>query len=111
MKNLRLLRKEKGMSLKELASYFGTSPQVFSRYEREEHQPDFETIIKIADFFDVSIDYLLGRNFIDKSKKGIIGSPSAEDKTILDMFHKLNENEKTLILSWLQSIVREKVKV
>lgn len=32
-----------------------------SRYETEERQADYETLIKIADYFNVSIDYLLGR--------------------------------------------------
>ena len=60
MKNLKALRKSANMTLQQLADELGTSTQVLSRYEREEHQADYNTLAKIARFFNVSIDYLLG---------------------------------------------------
>ena len=48
------------MTLQQLADELGTSTQVLSRYERGEHQADYNTLAKIARFFNVSIDYLLG---------------------------------------------------
>lgn len=48
------------MTLQQLADQLGTSTQVLSRYERGEHQADYNTLAKIARFFNVSIDYLLG---------------------------------------------------
>ncbi len=50
------------MTLQQLADELGTSTQVLSRYERGEHQADYNTLAKIAQFFNVSIDYLLGFN-------------------------------------------------
>lgn len=58
---LKLLRKEKNLSQQELADRLGISKSSINMYERGERQPNFETLELIADFFNVDIDYLLGR--------------------------------------------------
>lgn len=58
---LKELRKEKGISQLKLAMDLSMNQNTISRYENEERQADYETLIKIADYFNVSIDYLLGR--------------------------------------------------
>ncbi|KQU24037.1 hypothetical protein ASG65_19065 [Bacillus sp. Leaf13] len=58
---IRQLRKEKGMTLRELSDELGIPFTTLGNYEREDRQPNFETFEIIADFFDVSIDYLAGR--------------------------------------------------
>lgn len=58
---LRALRLEKKLTLRELAKELDISFSALGKYERNEHQPDFDTLEKLADYFDVSIDYLLGR--------------------------------------------------
>lgn len=59
--NLRQLRKERGLSLEQLANYIGVSKSSINMYERGEREPSFETTEAIADFFNVNLDYLLGR--------------------------------------------------
>ena len=56
---LKELRKEKGISQLKLAMDLSMNQNTISRYETEERQADYETLIKIADYFNVSIDYLL----------------------------------------------------
>lgn len=46
---------------KELATYLEVTVATISNYEKGIHSPDYETLIKLADFFDVSTDYLLQR--------------------------------------------------
>ena len=58
---LKLLRTEKKMSQQELADALGISKSSINMYERGERQPNFEVLETIADFFNVDIDYLLGR--------------------------------------------------
>lgn len=60
-KILKLLRNEKNMSQQELAEALGISKSSINMYERGERQPNFEVLETIADFFNVDIDYLLGR--------------------------------------------------
>ena len=61
-KVLKSLRKDRGISQIELSKALGLSFSTISMYEREERSPDFETLEAIADYFNVSMDYLLGFN-------------------------------------------------
>lgn len=61
-KKLQSLRKSKKMTQDELANRLSINRGTYANYERGHRQPDFETLIKIADYFDVTTDYLLGRN-------------------------------------------------
>lgn len=58
---LRELRKEKGISQLKLAMDLSMNQNTISRYETGEREADYKTLIKIADYFNVSIDYLLER--------------------------------------------------
>lgn len=58
---LKELRKSKGISQLKLALALNTNQNTISRYETGEREPDINTLIQIADYFNVSIDYLLER--------------------------------------------------
>ena len=58
---LATLRKEKGVLQKDVAAYLNVTVATISNYEKGVHSPDYETLVKLADFFDVSTDYLLQR--------------------------------------------------
>lgn len=58
---LKLLREEHNLSVSELARQLDTSKSMISRYESAMNLPIIEVLIKIADYFKVSTDYLLGR--------------------------------------------------
>lgn len=61
MERLRNLRKSKNLTTKELGEIIGCSNPTITNYELGHRSPDVETLCKLADFFEVSIDYLLGR--------------------------------------------------
>lgn len=58
---LKMLRKERHISQLKLAMDLGLSQNSVSRYETGEREADYKTLIAIADYFDVSLDYLLER--------------------------------------------------
>ena len=58
---LKKLRKAKGLSQTQLANELGMIKQTYSNYENEKREPNIATLIKLADYFDVSVDYLIGR--------------------------------------------------
>ena len=61
---LRELREQKGVTQKEVANAVGCTPTVYSRYEREEREPDIDTLCRLANYFEVSLDYLVEREKI-----------------------------------------------
>lgn len=58
---LKELRKKRKISQLKLAFDLNMNQNTVSRYENMEREADYETLIQIADYFDVSLDYLLGR--------------------------------------------------
>ena len=58
---LKELREEMGIPQRAVAEKVGCSPLVYSRYEREEREPDINMLCRLADYFNVSIDYLVER--------------------------------------------------
>lgn len=62
METLRILRKDKGLSMKELGNILGVAESTISLYENNKREPDQAMLLKIAEYFNVSVDYLLGRN-------------------------------------------------
>ncbi|QGU00302.1 hypothetical protein SYNTR_1708 [Candidatus Syntrophocurvum alkaliphilum] len=67
-KRLKILREAHYLSQAELAKALSVSRSTISSYENDARHPDYDTLIKIAEFFDVSIDYLL-RNDLAVIKK------------------------------------------
>ena len=57
---LKELRKERKISQLRLATELNMNQNTISRYENMERQADYETLIRFADYFHVSLDYLLG---------------------------------------------------
>ena len=76
------LRKAKGISQKEVAVCLRVAVSTMSNYENGVHEPDFETLCKLADYYDVSTDYLLGRS-------SCIGSGEREEQQL--PYSKLRE--------------------
>ena len=58
---LKKLREDKGITQLNLAMDLNMNQNNISRYEKGTREADYETLIKLADYFDVSIDYLLER--------------------------------------------------
>jgi len=59
---LRWLREEKDLTQQQIAEAIGSTQQKISNYENETVEPDCETLMKLADFFETTVDYILGRS-------------------------------------------------
>lgn len=82
-KTIRQLRNEKGITQSDLSNIVGLTPKMISFYELGQRFPPHDIIIKLADYFDVSTDYLLGISDIRNPEK------------ILIPYQKLYESEQT----------------
>ena len=60
-KRLKELREEKKISTRKMASYLGISQSAYMFYENHNGEPTMENLVKLADFFSVTLDFLLGR--------------------------------------------------
>ena len=65
---LKELRKRRNISQLKLALDLNMNQNTISRYENLEREADYESLIRFADYFDVSLDYLLGRSDVEKIK-------------------------------------------
>jgi len=61
MKNFKFLREEKGVSQQKVADAIGSNQQSVHKYENGVYEPDIQTLMLIAEYFDTSIDFLVGR--------------------------------------------------
>ena len=67
--HLKVLRKSKNITQKQLAEYIGASERGIQNYEIGTRKPTYEILIALADYFDCSIDYLTGRTDNPKMNK------------------------------------------
>lgn len=82
MKNrLRELREEKGLSQNELGKMLNVNQRAISHYENGKRDMGTDTLNKLANFFDVSVDYLLGRT--NERKKLNISEKPADKWTLI----------------------------
>jgi transcriptional regulator with XRE-family HTH domain len=83
----RNLRNSMNLRQKDLAEFLGTSKQVVSNYENEQREPSFDVLIRIAQFFSVSTDYLLGVSPLENQLLGLVNNrleaPVTEDEVIV----------------------------
>ncbi len=66
---LQMLREKRRISRKVLSELCGLSSDAIRRYERGEAEPRIDSLILIADFFEVTTDYLLGKTDEEKDKR------------------------------------------
>lgn len=95
--NIRKLRKSRDLTMKQFGEMMGVSESAISLYENNKAQPDINMMYKMADYFDVSIDFLLGRK-TDESKE-----KKTDDKLVADIL-SLTEEEKTLVEGYVSGI-------
>ena len=103
--NLRTLLSEKSLTQKVIAENFNTTQQTVSRWLNGQNEPDITTLIKLADFFEVSVDYLLGR----ENDYAIIKSSSAPTLTktqteLLSVFNLLSEEDQHQVIGFAKAL-------
>lgn len=83
------LRQDRGLTQKELGKILSVSTGTISNYENGVHHPDLEKLVQLADFFQVSTDYLLGRK--DYAVPTQAPNPHLpQDAVLVQMVHSLS---------------------
>lgn len=85
MNKIRELRKKRGITQINFCQKFNIAQSTLSGWENEKWQPDSDTLVKLADYFGVSVDYLLGHDsFSDEERKAGFMETKSEKITALE---------------------------
>ncbi len=96
VKNLRKLRMHKGISQQHLADVIGTSQQSINKYENHNVEPDISTLILLADYFQVSVDYLIGHVMSDGEQQPDL-ELDKDESSLVRNYRQLSKEEKKSI--------------
>lgn len=91
-------RKRKSISQEDLAKHLGTKGPAIGRYERDEMKPSIEVAAKMADYLDVSLDYLVGKTDKQLDQKTM--------KRILEV-QNLKQDTQDKIFDYIDLVIRD----
>jgi len=91
---LKELRKNKNLTQEELGNIIHVNKMTYNGYENENRQPSIETLCKLADFYNVTLDYLVGREFNND-----IGYLTNDQKNLVYVLKQLNDKNLSEVLS------------
>lgn len=104
VKNLRKLREIKGISQQKLADILGITQQSIYKYEKMKIEPDISTLVIMADYFNTTVDYLIGHIPADSSGELEL---TKEEWALLRSFRQLSESEKESIRMVIKNYLKE----
>lgn len=109
LKNLRALRLEKKMSQKQLADAVAVSQQSINKYENHSVEPDIKTLILLAEYFNVSVDYLIGHSDIRRKYEEIRPFDLNESESaFMECFRQLTPKQQASIKSVMDNYIELK---
>lgn len=99
---LQQLRKSRGLTQDDLAEILGISLSSYQKYERDAISPSYETLRKIADFYHVTTDYLLGREPAT-DPFDMLQLPE-DQKSVMERFASFPDDVRAIILDAIKEL-------
>ena len=98
---IRDLRKEKNLTQKEMAQALSVTISTLSHWECEYQEPSFKDLVSLADFFEVSTDYLLGLSENDTPAFKNSSAPTLpkDEKELLELYRQLPFESKQRLIA------------
>ena len=96
---LKELRKQNKKTQQEIAEYLNLTQVSYGRYELNLAEPTIETLTKLADYYSVSVDYLIGRDGNEFSYL------SPEEKTLIVNFRKISTYNQAKLIGEISGII------
>ncbi|WP_434632006.1 helix-turn-helix domain-containing protein [Thermoanaerobacterium thermosaccharolyticum] len=94
---LKQLRNEKNLTQEELAKYIGTTRATLASWETGRREPDMETLRKLSDYFNVTLDWLMGNTDI-RNQAGEITDAVSDDPELAEFWNDLKQREDLKLL-------------
>ena len=108
MLRIRELREEEGKTQSEMATLFCVSRQVYANYENGVNEPSIEMLCRLADHFQCSVDYLIGRSDELGPTKSEGFAPSSALTHALKRFNALDQTHQTHLLEYMDFLLSKK---
>lgn len=94
------LRKQNNKTQQEIAELLGIRQTAYSKYEKMITEPNIENLVKLANYYNVSIDYL-----VDRQWHNDIGYLTPQQVDCVNLIKQLNENNTIKLLGYLSAMV------
>ena len=107
MKTLKELRKEKNILQKDVAKELNIKNTTYSNWEVGVSEPDIQSLKKLADFFGVSIDYLVGREAEDGAIMIYGNQLSKDENQLIDKLRALPDIKKKIAYKYIDFLSEE----
>lgn len=106
--NLKLLRQEYGISQQRLAEAIGISQPSINKYENHNIEPEIEILKRMADYFNTSIDFIVGHTDIRrKIEHTDVFHLNQFETEVITRFRSLDEEEKQCIDMTIKTFLRK----
>lgn len=106
MERLKLLRKELKKTQSDLANILGITVSAYGNYELGQREPDNANLVKLARYFNVSTDYLLGLSN-ERSPQIQSSSLTARESELLSVFNSLSPSEQGRVLGYAKGLAEK----
>ena len=100
IKNLRL---ENNLKQQDLARILKTAQCTIAKYESEQLEPNINTIQALANYFNCSVDYILGR----ESEDSVIIVSDKQKSEIEELYEKLNRQNKIMVMGYITALLQK----
>ena len=91
------------LTQKDVAQFLGVDRSTYNKYETGDSEPTFDTICRLADFFDVSVEYLMGRSPIKKAPTSEeVNALTPKQREIIDMMERMTSQQQDELLRQAQ---------
>lgn len=97
---LKELRKNDKKSQEDVSKFLNVARTTYIGYEQETSEPTIDTLCKLADYYGVSLDYLVGRDYANE-----FGYLSEDEKALLSAYRRMNKDNKIRYFAEAQGIL------
>lgn len=101
---LQKLRKSKNLTQEDVASVIGVKLSTYQKYERDVIAPSYSTLIKLADFYGVTTDYLLGREPIQNPLSEL--NVRVDDNKFIELYSSLPDYAKQIFVDTMSKLAQ-----
>ena len=123
-RRLTQLRRSNGLTQKQIAQSLSIDRSTYAYYELDKTKPDFETLVRISNIYQVSLDYLLGQSNAPSKKEVVVREPmfsygdaltesapffglSDDEQSFLIMFRQMNGEQRQTLLEYALQCLRD----